>query len=69
MRPDFASTVRMNIEKWWEADFVEHLIDGWRKVGLEVPDDPARPSASPGALDSGAARAGEGFWVAVLPFK
>ena len=23
IRPDFAATVRMNIEKWWEPDFVE----------------------------------------------
>ena len=39
MRPDFAATVRMNIEKWWEPDFVEHLMDGWRKAGLEIPGD------------------------------
>ncbi len=69
IRPDFAATVRMNIEKWWEPDFVEHLIDGWRKAGLEIPDDPAKPGASPVPTSSGAARADEGFWVAVLPFQ
>ena len=37
IRPDFAATVRMNIEKWWEPDFVDHLMDGWRKAGLEIP--------------------------------
>jgi TolB-like protein len=65
MRPDFAATVRMNIEKWWEPDFVEHLMDGWRKAGLEI----ARAPASPSPSDSGAVRADEGFWIAVLPFK
>ena len=66
IRPDFAATVRMNIEKWWEPDFVEHLMDGWRKAGLEIRPRRLR-LASP--LDSGAARADEGFWIAVLPFK
>ena len=28
-----------------------------------------RPTAASSAADSGAARADEGFWVAVLPFK
>ncbi len=65
MRPDFAATVRMNIEKWWEPDFVEHLMDGWRKAGLEIATSPASPSA----FDSEAVRADEGFWVAVLPFQ
>jgi TolB-like protein/Tfp pilus assembly protein PilF len=65
MRPDFAATVRMNIEKWWEPDFVEHLMDGWRKAGLETAPAPASASRH----DSGAARAEDGFWVAVLPFR
>jgi TolB-like protein/Tfp pilus assembly protein PilF len=65
VRPDFAATVRMNIEKWWEPGFVEHLMDGWRKAGLEIATAPA--SLSP--FDSGAVRAEEGFWIAVLPFK
>ena len=66
IRPDFAATVRMNIEKWWEPDFVEHLMDGWRKAGLEM----ARGACiCLPATDSGAVRADEGFWIAVLPFK
>ena len=74
MRPDFGATVRMNIEKWWESDFVEHLMDGWRKAGLEIPTANATAARPPdfgrsSATDSGAARADEGFWVAVLPFK
>ncbi|MEO8348730.1 MAG: protein kinase, partial [Acidobacteriota bacterium] len=74
VRPDFAATVRSDIEKWWEPEYVESMIDGWRKAGLEIAGetkttlhelDPVR-SPTPG---SGATRADEGFWVAVLPFK
>ena len=49
------------------------MLDGLRKAGLEIaPEEgaaaPGRPARS-SATDSGAARADEGFWVAVLPFK
>jgi TolB-like protein len=37
VRPDFAATVRGDIEKWWEPEYVEHIIDGWRKAGLGIP--------------------------------
>jgi TolB-like protein/cytochrome c-type biogenesis protein CcmH/NrfG len=37
LRPEFASTVRGDIEKWWEPKYVERMIDGWRKAGLDVP--------------------------------
>jgi Tfp pilus assembly protein PilF len=36
LRPDFAATVRSDIEKWWQPDYVERLIDGWRKAGLDI---------------------------------
>jgi len=36
VRPDFAATVREDIEKWWEPEYVDRLIDGWRKAGLEI---------------------------------
>ena len=74
MRPDYAQTGREKIEKWFDPDLVEHWMDGLRKAGLEIarqesagaaPEAVARLSAT----DSGAARADEGFWVAVLPFK
>jgi TolB-like protein/tetratricopeptide (TPR) repeat protein len=41
VRPDFAATVRKDIDKWWEPEYVERLIDGWRKAGLEI--RPANP--------------------------
>jgi TolB-like protein/tetratricopeptide (TPR) repeat protein len=36
VRPNFAATVRKDIEKWWEPEYVERMIDGWRKAGLEI---------------------------------
>ena len=36
LRPDFLTTVRNDIGKWWEPAYVEHLIDGWRKAGLNI---------------------------------
>ena len=37
LRPDFAATVRGVMERWWESEYVDRLIDGWRKAGLEFP--------------------------------
>jgi TolB-like protein/Tfp pilus assembly protein PilF len=53
LRPDFATTARGDIEKWWEPAYVERLIDGWREAGLEVD-----------GKKTGAARVA----IAVLPF-
>ena len=36
VRPNLAATVRKDIEKWWEPEYVERLIDGWRKAGLQT---------------------------------
>jgi len=75
IRPDFTATMRRDYAKWWDPALVEHMADGLRKAGLEIPDAEARPAASGAVprsapvIDSGATRAEEGFWVAVLPFK
>ena len=45
VRPDFATTVRSDIEKWWEPEYVEHIIDGWRKAGFG--DSVGRPRRGP----------------------
>jgi TolB-like protein/Tfp pilus assembly protein PilF len=74
LRPEFADIARHEFSKWWDPEFVDHMIDGLRKAGLELPSEAksslpssgATTAASPG---SGATRADEGFWVAVLPFK
>ncbi|MGH9495578.1 MAG: protein kinase domain-containing protein [Candidatus Sulfotelmatobacter sp.] len=79
LRPDFAAAARQEYGKWYDSEEVEHLIDGLRKAGLDILGEnssasmvPA-PSASVQVPTSGAARAapreGEGFWVAVLPFR
>ena len=49
-------------------------VDGLRKAGLESFAEKGTTGTAPdlarsSAADSGAARAEEGFWVAVLPFK
>ncbi len=36
VRPDFATSVRKIIGKWWEPEYVNRLIDGWHKAGLEI---------------------------------
>jgi TolB-like protein/predicted Ser/Thr protein kinase len=36
LRPEVASTVRVNLEKWWTPEDVEHFIDGLRKAGLKI---------------------------------
>ncbi len=74
VRPDFATTVRRDYGIWWDAETVDHLIEGLRKAGLEIADDLATLAATKsGAIasvsGSGTTRADEGFWVAVLPFK
>ena len=73
IRPNFASIAREELEKWWLPDMVEQMLGDLGKAGLEV-DDPAKPTsiaaaATATATGSGAMRADEGFWVAVLPFK
>ena len=37
IRPDFAAVARQELEKWWQPQLVEHLIDGLRKAGLASP--------------------------------
>ncbi len=58
LRPDFAATARKDSEKWWEPEYVERMIDGWRKAGLEI----ARRGCEPLRLPRPVA-------IAVLPFS
>ena len=80
LRPDFATAARQEYAKWYETEVGEHLIDGLRKAGLDIPDETSSlpvartPSASlsmatPASGARAAVREDEGFWVAVLPFK
>jgi serine/threonine protein kinase len=36
IRPTFPETAREDLGKWWDAELVEHLIEGLRKAGMEV---------------------------------
>jgi TolB-like protein/Tfp pilus assembly protein PilF/tRNA A-37 threonylcarbamoyl transferase component Bud32 len=78
IRKDFPVVVHYELEKWHYPELVEQLIDGLRKAGLEIAPEKGMParsldtshsSTSSTKTDSGASRAEEGFWVAVLPFK
>jgi serine/threonine protein kinase/tetratricopeptide (TPR) repeat protein len=39
LRPDFAATARAQFGKTYDAELVEHLIDGLRKAGLEIAEE------------------------------
>jgi len=76
--PDFAAIAGENLGKWFQAELVEHLIEGLGKAGLEIPAANASPALTTSTIRavrsaSGASRAdvreNEGFWVAVLPFR
>jgi TolB-like protein len=41
LRPGFAGVAREELGKWWDPELVQHLIDGVRKAGLDIPA-PAR---------------------------
>jgi TolB-like protein/tRNA A-37 threonylcarbamoyl transferase component Bud32/cytochrome c-type biogenesis protein CcmH/NrfG len=69
IRKDFPAVAYHELGKWHYPELIEQLIDGLRKAGLEIADAPAKPRLSSIVTTSGAVRADEGFWVAVLPFK
>ncbi|MGA2859662.1 MAG: protein kinase [Candidatus Sulfotelmatobacter sp.] len=74
IRPNFSKIAREELAKWWQPELVEQLIDGLRKAGVEIAPEkgtsaPVLGSHSSAKDTSGAARADEGFWVAVLPLK
>ena len=66
LKPDYATTGRERLEKWFDPEFVAHFMEGLRKAGWKSDEQPKAVAVATG---SGAARADEGFWVAVLPFK
>ncbi|MGH9443534.1 MAG: tetratricopeptide repeat protein [Thermoanaerobaculia bacterium] len=36
IRPDFAVRARADMEKWFDPEYIESMIDGWRKAGLDI---------------------------------
>ncbi|MBA2259709.1 MAG: hypothetical protein H0W18_12510, partial [Acidobacteria bacterium] len=73
-KPDFRTSAEETFGKWFDRDLAAHNLDGLRKAGLDVAsalhrDAPSTVGDAPDVSDSGAVRAADGFWVAVLPFK
>ena len=50
LRPDFATAARREYAKWYDSDLVEHLIDGLRKAGLEIRNEPEKVVAGKAPL-------------------
>ncbi len=66
LRPDAAERTRIQMSRWWTSEQVEQLLEGLRKAGLSE----FRAAAPSGQQDSGAtAKAADGFWIAVAPFR
>jgi TolB-like protein len=40
LRPDFAASARQEYAKWYSPEQVEPILDGLRKAGLEIPENP-----------------------------
>ena len=59
VRPDFTATVRRDYGIWWDAKTVDHLIEGLRAAGLEIPDADSKPARGP--MFGAAARAEKEF--------
>jgi serine/threonine protein kinase/Tfp pilus assembly protein PilF len=45
LRPDFAKTAREEFGRWNDLAFVDHMIDGLRKAGLEIATEQSSASA------------------------
>jgi TolB-like protein/cytochrome c-type biogenesis protein CcmH/NrfG len=46
LRPHLGQTVRQEFKKWWDSEYVESVIDGLRKAGLEIATEPSSPDAN-----------------------
>jgi TolB-like protein/cytochrome c-type biogenesis protein CcmH/NrfG/predicted Ser/Thr protein kinase len=46
LRPDFALAARGELEKWMDPELITHAIDGLRKAGLDITDQPTMSKSS-----------------------
>ena len=68
--PEFSKHARSNVATWhFASGLMEPLLEGLRKAGLDIGDEASASTASEPSLASRENRVGEGFRVAVLPFK
>jgi hypothetical protein len=49
LKPNYAQVARELHGRWIEPDLVEQLMDGLRKAGLEIADEPSSAPAKPTA--------------------
>ena len=64
-KPEFASRAREELSKWWNADFVEHLMDGLRKAGLDVRVEAVQAASAPApGASAGAPGRKRRWWIA-----
>jgi TolB-like protein/Tfp pilus assembly protein PilF len=68
LRPDFVSCARADIEKWWEPAYVDSMVEGWRKAGLEIAGA-SGPVTSAAVTSAPTPAASDTVAVAVLPFS
>jgi serine/threonine-protein kinase len=69
LKPDFPQIAREEFANWYPPQLVDQLIEGLCKAGLAIEGEIASATSQPRPSGSGATRADEGFWVAVLPFS
>ncbi|MGA3211525.1 MAG: protein kinase, partial [Terriglobales bacterium] len=53
LAPNFAQWARAHKEKWLAPELVEHVMDGLRKAGLEVADEPSSAPTKPASRAAG----------------
>jgi TolB-like protein/cytochrome c-type biogenesis protein CcmH/NrfG len=72
-RPELPALMRKQVAKVWNPEYGERFLEGLRIAGLDIPPKATTSSNSVSQTttktDSSTSRAGEGFWIAVLPFK
>jgi len=67
LKPDYATTGRERLEKWFDQELVEHMMDGLHKAGLDIASG-ARPKDEEPTAETGGPAASVAPSVAVLPF-
>ena len=65
-KPQFASSARIECEKWWQPSLVDQLLEGLRKAGLPITEANTAPKPSPATPASGSLAVSPS--IAVLPF-
>jgi hypothetical protein len=45
IKPDFPVVARVELEKRWDPELIEHLIEGLAKAGMEISPEKGTPCA------------------------